>query len=139
MSECEGKDCTTPPGALLRNDGGRWLCPACRARASAHATVVELVQADLDERAQVGLERYGRPIDVFGDSRDWLVEAYEEALDLCVYLRAAIERRKLAPELEPRPSPARHRLEVEFEAEAELETCEHTPSAVCRKCIGRRS
>ena len=51
-----------------------------------------LVLADMASRRDVGLERYGKP--VAGSSEDWLQHAYEEALDLAVYLRAEIEKRK---------------------------------------------
>ena len=55
--------------------------------------IVGLVQKDMDERRKIGIQTYGHVIDVH-DGRDWLVEAYEEALDMCFYLRAAIEKRK---------------------------------------------
>ena len=54
--------------------------------------VVTKVQEDLDRRRALGVQRYGQPVDIH-DGRDWLIEAYEEALDLCVYLRASIEKR----------------------------------------------
>ena len=59
---------------------------------SARPDPVAMVQADLGERRKMGLAKYGHLVDVHGDTRDWLQEAYEEALDLCVYLRAQIER-----------------------------------------------
>lgn len=52
----------------------------------------ELVIADMRERDRVGRERYGVPLQA-GNGRDVLVDAYQEALDLCVYLRQAIEER----------------------------------------------
>lgn len=55
--------------------------------------VVALVQHDLGERAMIGIREYGDFLRVHND-RDHLVDAYQDALDLCCYLRAEIERRK---------------------------------------------
>lgn len=55
--------------------------------------VWELVVEDMMERDRVGRERYGTPLKTH-NGRDALVDAYQEALDLCVYLRQAIEERK---------------------------------------------
>lgn len=52
----------------------------------------ELVIADMHERDQVGRFRYGTPLQAH-NGRDALQDAYEEALDLAVYLRQAIEER----------------------------------------------
>jgi hypothetical protein len=52
-----------------------------------------LVIADMHERNAVGTEKYGTPLRT-GNGRDPLIDAYQEALDLCVYLRQAIEERK---------------------------------------------
>lgn len=54
--------------------------------------VWELVIADMHERNRVGTERYGVPLQPF-NGRDALMDAYQEALDLAVYLRQAIEER----------------------------------------------
>lgn len=53
----------------------------------------ELVIADMYERDHVGRQRYGTPLQT-NNGRDALVDAYQEALDLAVYLRQAIEERK---------------------------------------------
>lgn len=42
--------------------------------------------ADMRARSDLGVARYGTPLQV-GNGRDWLRDAYEEALDLTVYLR----------------------------------------------------
>ena len=55
----------------------------------------ELVLADMAERRQVGIAKYGTALQP-DNGRDALVDAYQEALDLCVYLRAAIEQRRAA-------------------------------------------
>ncbi len=54
----------------------------------------ELVVEDMKERDQTGREKYGTPPQA-GNGRDPLIDAYQEALDLCVYLRQAIEEGKV--------------------------------------------
>ncbi len=54
--------------------------------------VWDLVIKDMKERDNVGRQRYGTPLQI-NNGRDHLVDAYQEALDLVVYLRAAIEER----------------------------------------------
>lgn len=51
-----------------------------------------LVIMDMATRDQVGRERYGVPLQPH-NGRDALRDAYEEALDLCAYLRQAIMER----------------------------------------------
>lgn len=51
--------------------------------------ICALVQKDMEERHQVGIERYGTPLQPF-NGRDALVDAYQEALDKTVYLRQAL-------------------------------------------------
>jgi hypothetical protein len=57
-----------------------------------------LVIADMHARREVGIRRYGKPVTPLIedelDAEDWLQHAYEEALDLAVYLKAEIERRR---------------------------------------------
>lgn len=53
----------------------------------------DLVIADMKTRDHVGRQRYGTPLQAH-NGRDALQDAYEEALDLAVYLRQAIEERK---------------------------------------------
>jgi len=52
----------------------------------------ELVVEDMRERDRVGRQRYGTPLQAH-NGRDALVDAYQEALDLAVYLQQAIEER----------------------------------------------
>lgn len=54
----------------------------------------ELVIEDIGVRDAVGRKKYGTPLQA-GNGRDALVDAYQEALDLVVYLRQAIEEREL--------------------------------------------
>ena len=53
----------------------------------------DLVIEDMQARDRLGRERYGAPLQT-NNGRDALIDAYQEALDLCVYLRQAIEERK---------------------------------------------
>lgn len=54
--------------------------------------VWDLVMADMTERDQVGRARYGTPLQPH-NGRDALKDAYQEALDLAVYLRQALYER----------------------------------------------
>jgi len=56
--------------------------------------VWDLVIEDMKQRDKVGRERYGTPLQTF-NGRDALIDAYQEALDLVVYLRQAIEEREI--------------------------------------------
>lgn len=53
-----------------------------------------MVIADMEARRHLGIERYGVPVRPH-NGRDALRDAYEEALDLAVYLRQAIAERLL--------------------------------------------
>lgn len=57
--------------------------------ANGNPAVWDLVIAEMTARDRVGRERYGVPLQAF-NGRDQLRDAFEEALDLCVYLRAAL-------------------------------------------------
>lgn len=66
--------------------------------------VVEAVRADLLERSQVGLKKYGIGLDRKDlKLRDWLQHAYEETLDEANYLKRAImeldEAERIKPQL----------------------------------------
>jgi hypothetical protein len=50
----------------------------------------QLVIADMEVRRKMGIERYSKPVQPF-NGRNSLLDAYQEALDLCVYLRNVIE------------------------------------------------
>lgn len=52
----------------------------------------DLVVEDMKKRDAFGKSKYGVHLQAF-NGRDVLQDAYEEALDLCVYLRQAIEER----------------------------------------------
>lgn len=55
-------------------------------------SIWNLVIKDMKERNQFGINKYGIPLQP-NNGRDALVDAYQEALDLCVYLRQALWER----------------------------------------------
>jgi len=59
--------------------------------------VGELVLSDMRDRIALGQERYGSKLKTF-NGRDALVDAYQEAIDLVMYLRQEIEERNSAQE-----------------------------------------
>lgn len=60
------------------------------------ADIIDLVIHDLNSRGDVGVSRYGERLRAF-NGRDPLIDAYQEALDLCIYLRQVIEERNAKP------------------------------------------
>ena len=60
---------------------------------NASRPIWELVIEDMHARDHVGRQRYGTPLQAH-NGRDAMQDAYEEALDLAVYLRQAIEERR---------------------------------------------
>jgi len=59
------------------------------------STIIALVQNDLFEREQRGLNKYGTTVDRNDLTEEqWLQHAYEEALDLAVYLKKTIQSKK---------------------------------------------
>jgi len=49
---------------------------------------LEAVISDLKSREEKGIQTYGGTVDEANLSREqWLQHAYEEALDLCIYLK----------------------------------------------------
>lgn len=55
--------------------------------------MIEVI-SDMRKRFKFGLEKYGKPCKPY-DGEDYLQHAYEEAMDLCVYLKTAmLEREK---------------------------------------------
>ena len=55
--------------------------------------ILGMVLADLTNRALEGKEKYGEPL-LAHNGRNPLWDAYQEALDLAMYLRQAIEEQK---------------------------------------------
>lgn len=52
--------------------------------------IADLVIEDMKARKELGIKRYGTPLQAF-NGRNALQDAYEEVLDLTVYLRQCIE------------------------------------------------
>ena len=59
---------------------------------SGKLTVIDYVMADMAERAAAGVQKYGTPLQTH-NGRDALWDAYQEVLDLVMYLRQAILER----------------------------------------------
>jgi len=59
---------------------------------SGKLTVIDYVLADMAERAAMGFQKYGTHLQTH-NGRDALWDAYQEALDLAMYLRQAILER----------------------------------------------
>lgn len=56
---------------------------------------IDLVKQDLESRELRGLGKYGTTVDRNDlNELDWLQHAYEEALDLAVYLKRTIQLKK---------------------------------------------
>lgn len=52
--------------------------------------ITELVKEDLTLRKQMGIRKYGIPL-MSHNGRNPLIDAYQEAMDLCLYLRQAVD------------------------------------------------
>ena len=59
---------------------------------SGKLTVIDYVMADMAERAAAGVQKYGTHLQTH-NGRDALWDAYQEVLDLVMYLRQAILER----------------------------------------------
>lgn len=55
--------------------------------------IVDLVVQDMLERKRLGIERYGVALQA-NNGRDALRDAYEEALDMAIYLKQALEEQE---------------------------------------------
>lgn len=56
---------------------------------------IDSVKQDLESRELRGLDKYGTTVDRDDlNELDWLQHAYEEALDLAVYLKRTIQLKK---------------------------------------------
>jgi len=59
---------------------------------NSHPEVMTQFLIDLEERYEEGVRRYGVPLQPF-NGRDPLQDAYEEAIDLALYLKQALMER----------------------------------------------
>lgn len=56
-------------------------------------SIVEAVRQDLLDRSNRGIKKYGTTLDRTDLTQDqWLQHAYEEALDLCLYLKKIMKK-----------------------------------------------
>lgn len=62
-------------------------------KANDNEFVQDMVIADIEKRKQFGINKYGTALQIH-NGRDMLLDAYEEALDLCIYLRGLLEERE---------------------------------------------
>lgn len=54
--------------------------------------IQDLVIKDIEKRKEIGIERYGTALQA-NNGRDALRDAYEEAIDLCQYLKQLLVER----------------------------------------------
>ncbi len=73
--------------------------------------VWELVIEDMKARDVMGRTKYGTPLQPF-NGRDSLVDAYQEVLDLAVYLRQKIEENKQSGVVESKPERERRYKDI---------------------------
>lgn len=71
------------------------ITPQMPPKPNTSTPIWELVIADMKARDEFGRAKYGTPLQA-GNGRDSLRDAYQEALDLCVYLKQAIVEREVA-------------------------------------------
>jgi hypothetical protein len=68
------------------------VAPQPDPKPNGNPAIVDLVLADFRERDRIGQQRYGTRLQA-RNGRDALRDAYEEALDLAIYLRQVIAER----------------------------------------------
>ena len=73
--------------SLKQRDGDQPL-PVANSQPDIQSQVI----ADIEARREIGIQRYGTALQPF-NGRDALRDAYEEALDLAMYLRQIIAER----------------------------------------------
>lgn len=57
-----------------------------------HPAIQNLVHVDIEARREIGIQRYGTALQPH-NGRDMLLDAYQEALDLVIYLRGVLYER----------------------------------------------
>ena len=81
-----------PTGRRFKNSLVTLNIPEPPPEAAGGPAMWDLVIADMRDRDRFGTEKYGQRL-VAHDGRDAMKDAYQEALDLCVYFRKAIYER----------------------------------------------
>ncbi len=97
-----------PPPTRANREGDSQSLPVVQ---EGVADIQSAVIADINTRREVGIERYGTALQA-GNGRDALLDAYEEALDLCMYLKQAMVERDAAEHMTQQQA-ERNRLEIE--------------------------
>lgn len=80
------------PGGVMDGPYHQLCLPEKKPTPNDRPAVWSLVIDDMQKRDGMGRKKYGTPLQPF-NGRDVLRDAYEEALDLAVYLRQAIYER----------------------------------------------
>ncbi len=94
-----------PKPEPCRPIGGRYIPPPLKLRpgdqqlpvVNDEPDIQSRVIADIEARREVGISRYGTALQPF-NGRDALRDAYEEAIDLAMYLKQEIVERDLETE-----------------------------------------
>lgn len=86
--------------------------------------IQDLVVADINARKEHGIKKYGTALQA-GNGRSMLLDAYEEALDLAIYLRGEIEQRNGLADLFSEHGDLRVAI---FEALGEATVCWENPA-----------
>lgn len=80
--------------ARLSNNGrANYSVPEPMPTANDNPSIHDLVMQDIQDRKEFGLNKYGTTLQA-GNGRKGLVDAYQEILDLAVYIRQYIEETK---------------------------------------------
>ncbi len=75
-------------GERAGREGDSQAMPVINDELDIQSQVIE----DIERRREVGIKRYGTALQPH-NGRDALLDAYEEALDLCMYLKQALVER----------------------------------------------
>jgi hypothetical protein len=67
-------------------------------------SIQDLVRQDIAYRERLGEQRYGTKLYPY-NGRSAILDAYEEALDLAIYLRQVIEELTIKPQTHVQPDP----------------------------------
>lgn len=73
----------------MKHYDGLWIVDQPDPTPNKLPAIWDLVVEDIKQRDEIGIERYGTRLQPF-NNRNPLIDAYQEALDLVVYLRQAI-------------------------------------------------
>lgn len=87
--------------------------------------ILPLVISDLQKRAELGLAKYKQPL-MTHNGRNPLIDAYQEAMDLALYLRQAIA--------EATPAPERREVVMDVEADELDDPSLLIDSRTCDNC-----